>query len=140
MSARLSAIDPVDHETFLGAAQDRITGRFGDGVFPRHLHQQMRMFNVHDDVLGVVDLLFHRNAEIALEHGRDSLRQRTALDQLARISHFQYRRAGERLEPRPLRQTNPGAEANFTAFQRAVRSKASAVRPNTSPSLTARVM
>src|SRR5688572_4232250 len=77
----------------------------------------MCVLDVHRHVLGVVDLLFYRDAEIALEHSADPQRQRTALDQLARVAHFEDRRAGERLEPGTLRQANPGAETDFTAFQ-----------------------
>ena len=34
--------------------------------------KQVRVLDVHHDVLGVIDLLFHRNTEIAFEHGTDA--------------------------------------------------------------------
>jgi len=75
------------------------------------------VLHVHHHVLGVVDLLFHRHAEIALQHGGDPQRQRSAADELTGVTHFEDRRSRDRFQPRPLRQANPGAEAHFAAFQ-----------------------
>src|SRR5688500_7365770 len=105
----MSPINPVDHKTFFSASNDRLAIVLVSRVPFGHLVEQVGMLDIHYDVLGIVDLLFERNAEVSLEDCADSPRQRTALDQLSRVANLQDCRAGNRFEPGTLRQPNPGA-------------------------------
>ena len=100
----------------------------------------MCVLNVHHHMFRSIDLFFHRNAEIPFEHRADPFRKRAALNQLAgigisRIADAAIASNQERCARRihALKQTSPPSN-------RGLRSKASAVRPKTSPSLTANVM
>jgi len=72
---QMSAVYPVDHQTFLSAAENRLLRRLRRRVPARNPRQHVRVFNIHDDMLGVVDLLFHGDTEIAFENRADAPRQ-----------------------------------------------------------------
>src|ERR671918_787011 len=64
---KVTAVDAIDHQAFLGAMKDRLLLPFGNGMLLRDLVEQMRVLDIHHNVLGVVDLVLQRNPKIAGE-------------------------------------------------------------------------
>ena len=62
------AVYAIDQKTFLCTVDDRLSAGFSGRVFVRNLHQQMRVLDVGDHMLGIVDLPFQRNSKISLEN------------------------------------------------------------------------
>src|SRR6266478_285130 len=114
---KMTAIHSVDNQALSSALDDCVLAGFRGRIFLCDPHQEMRVLDVHHDVLGIVNLFLHGYPKFALEFFPDTPRQRSSFDQLCRITDLQDGRGSDGLKPRTLRQMQPGIKTSNGAFE-----------------------